>query len=64
MSCRSSSCVSALALALALLPACTQVRGRKRIQEANELYRRGRYAEAVALYREAEALVRTCRCSG
>ena len=57
MSCRSSSCVSALALALALLPACTQVRGRKRIQEANELYRRGRYAEAVALYRQAEALV-------
>ena len=57
MSCRSSSCVSALALAIALLPACTQVRGRKRIQEANELYRRGRYAEAVALYRQAESLV-------
>jgi tetratricopeptide (TPR) repeat protein len=34
-----------------------QVRGRKRIQEANELYRRGKYAEAVALYEEAEALV-------
>lgn len=57
MSCRSSSCVSALALAVALLASCTQVRGRKRIQEANELYRRGRYAEAVALYRQAEALV-------
>jgi tetratricopeptide (TPR) repeat protein len=64
MSCRFSSCASAptptLALALALLavlPACSQVRGRKRIQEANELYHRGRYAEAVALYREAEALV-------
>ncbi|HVV52034.1 MAG TPA: hypothetical protein VHO06_20365 [Polyangia bacterium] len=57
MSCRSSSCASALLLALALLPACSQVRGRKRIQEANELYRRGKYAEAVALYKEAEAMV-------
>ncbi len=57
MSSRSSSCASALALAIVLLPACTQVRGRKRIQEANELYRRGRYAEAVTLYKEAEALV-------
>ena len=57
MSSRSSSCVSALALAIVLLPACTQVRGRKRIQEANELYRRGRYAEAVTLYKEAEPLV-------
>jgi tetratricopeptide (TPR) repeat protein len=57
MSSRSSSFASALALAIVFLPACTQVRGRKRIQEANELYRRGRYAEAVTLYREAEALV-------
>jgi tetratricopeptide (TPR) repeat protein len=57
MSSRSSSCASALALAIALLPACTQVRGRKRIQDANELYRRGKYAEAVALYKEAEAFV-------
>src|SRR5580692_9699854 len=59
MSSRSSSCASALALAIVLLPACTQVRGRKRIQEANELYRRGRYAEAVTLYKEAEPLVPT-----
>ena len=57
MSSRSSSCASAVALAIVLLPACTQVRGRKRIQEANELYRRGRYAEAVTLYKEAEPLV-------
>jgi|SRR5579871_2087891 len=59
MSCRFSSCTSALALALAiaLSPSCSQVRGRKRIQDANELYRRGKYAEAVALYKEAEALV-------
>jgi tetratricopeptide (TPR) repeat protein len=57
MSSKFSSCASALALAIVLLPACTQVRGRKRIQEANELYRRGRYAEAVTLYKDAEALV-------
>jgi tetratricopeptide (TPR) repeat protein len=55
MSYRYSICVST-ALVL-LLGGCTQVRGRKRIQEANELYRRGKYAEAVALYQEAEALV-------
>jgi tetratricopeptide (TPR) repeat protein len=57
MSFRFSSCASAVALALCLLPACSQVRGRKRIREANELYHRGKYAEAVTLYKEAEALV-------
>jgi tetratricopeptide (TPR) repeat protein len=59
MSSRSSSCASARALAivLLLLPACTQVRGRKRIQEANELYHRGKYAEAVAVFQQAEAFV-------
>jgi len=60
MSFRSSSSTrasAALAVVLAVLPACSQVRGRKRIQDANELYRRGRYTEAVALYKEAEAFV-------
>jgi len=60
MSCRSSICIELaplLAVALVLLPSCTQVRGRKRIQEANELYRRGKYAEAVAHFEEAEAFV-------
>ena len=57
MSFRSSSCASAVVLAILFLPACTQVRGRKRIREANELYHRGKYAEAVTLYKEAEALV-------
>jgi tetratricopeptide (TPR) repeat protein len=33
------------------------VRGRKRVQEANQLYKSGRYAEAVAAFEEAEALV-------
>src|SRR5579884_1501994 len=56
MSCRSSICASALA-ALLLLPSCSQVRGRKRIQDANELYRRGKYAQAVAEFEEAEAFV-------
>ena len=36
---------------------CSEVRGRKRIQEANELYKRGRYQEAVAAFEAAEALV-------
>jgi tetratricopeptide (TPR) repeat protein len=36
---------------------CSEVRGRKRIQEANELYKRGRYHEAVAVFESAEALV-------
>jgi len=58
MSCRSSTFARAsLVAALLLFPSCTQVRGRKRIQEANELYRRGKYAEAVALFQEAEAFV-------
>jgi tetratricopeptide (TPR) repeat protein len=57
MSFRFSSCASTVALALLFLPACTQVRGRKRIREANELYHRGKYAEAVTLYKQAEALV-------
>jgi tetratricopeptide (TPR) repeat protein len=57
MSCRSSISVSAFAALLLLLPSCTQVRGRKRIQDANELYRRGKYAEAVALFEQAEAFV-------
>jgi tetratricopeptide (TPR) repeat protein len=48
---------------LLLLPAlagavgCSQVRGRKLIQEGNELYKQGRYGEAVARFERAEALV-------
>jgi len=57
MSCRSTTCIS-LAVALALPAAgCSEVRGRKRIQEANELYKRGRYQEAVAAFEAAEPLV-------
>ena len=56
MSYRSSTFVKA-AFALLLLSGCNQVRGRKRIQDANELYRRGKYVQAVAEFEEAEAFV-------
>jgi tetratricopeptide (TPR) repeat protein len=36
---------------------CSEVRGRKMLQEANELYKRGRYQEAVGLFERAEKLV-------
>ena len=36
---------------------CRQVRGRKAIQDANELYKKGQYVEAVALFERAQALV-------
>jgi tetratricopeptide (TPR) repeat protein len=46
------------ALALALLGfGCSEVRGRKLVQEGNDLYKKGRYADAVAVFSEAEQLV-------
>jgi tetratricopeptide (TPR) repeat protein len=63
MSCRSTSFINRLGAALVALSAasgaggCSEVRGRKRIQEANELYKRGRYHEAVAAFESAETLV-------
>jgi len=58
MSSRFSICISIASVALALSAAgCSEVRGRKKIQEANELYKRGRYQEAVAVFEQAEALV-------
>jgi len=59
MSFRSTSFIRrsvALVAACAAL-GCSEVRGRKRIQEANELYKRGRYREAVAAFEAAETLV-------
>jgi tetratricopeptide (TPR) repeat protein len=44
-------------LGLALASGCSDVRGRKLVQEANDLYKRGRYSDAIAMYTEAEALV-------
>jgi tetratricopeptide (TPR) repeat protein len=48
--------LSGLAFAL-LLAGCSEVRGRKLVQEGNDLYKRGRYAEAVAVFEKAERLV-------
>src|SRR5215468_4369849 len=56
MSCRSTTFISLLLFGLVPL-GCSEVRGRKKIQEANELYKRGRYREAVAAFEAAEALV-------
>ncbi len=36
---------------------CRQVRGRKAIQDANELYKKGQYVQAVAEFERAQALV-------
>jgi tetratricopeptide (TPR) repeat protein len=36
---------------------CSEVRGRKLVQEGNELYKNGRYGEAVAAFEQAETLV-------
>jgi tetratricopeptide (TPR) repeat protein len=62
MSFRSSTSSNALIALIALVAAggalgCSEVRGRKKIQEANELYKRGRYREAVAAFEAAAALV-------
>jgi tetratricopeptide (TPR) repeat protein len=36
---------------------CRDLRGRQKVREGNHLYRQGRYAEAIAAYRQAEALI-------
>jgi tetratricopeptide (TPR) repeat protein len=36
---------------------CRQVRGRKAIQDANELYKKGQYVEAVSVFERAQVLV-------
>ena len=36
---------------------CRQVRGRKAIQDANELYKKGQYVQAVELFERAQTLV-------
>ena len=48
---------SSLCVVLLAQLGCTEVRGRKKIQEANELYKRGRYQQAVAAFEAAETLV-------
>jgi tetratricopeptide (TPR) repeat protein len=49
--------LAVLALAPCLAAGCSDVRGRKLIQDANDLYKHGHYAEAVAVYEQAEPLV-------
>jgi tetratricopeptide (TPR) repeat protein len=46
-----------VALAAATLCGCGELRGRRLIQRANQLYRDGQYKEAVAMFREAEQFV-------
>ena len=47
-----------LCLAVTLLAAsCSEVRGRRQVQEANRLYKDGHYKEAVAAFEEAEKYV-------
>jgi tetratricopeptide (TPR) repeat protein len=48
---------TALLLLLAACSGCSEVRGRRRIQKANQLFRDGQYKEAVAMFREAEQFV-------
>jgi tetratricopeptide (TPR) repeat protein len=36
---------------------CRDLRGRHKVREGNHLYREGRYADALAAYRQAEALI-------
>ena len=56
--CTSSTRRLWLALAaVALATGCSEVRGRKLVQEGAELYKSGRYAEAVGVFEQAEALV-------
>lgn len=52
-----SRTIAVLLAAAAVGGGCAEVRGRKKVQEANELYKRGKYAEAVATYDEAAELI-------
>jgi tetratricopeptide (TPR) repeat protein len=54
---RSRARIALAGLALGGLFGCSEVRGRKLVQEGDDLYKRGRYAEAVAVFEQAEPLV-------
>jgi tetratricopeptide (TPR) repeat protein len=47
----------ALLVLLSACGGCSEVRGRRRLQKANQLYRDGQYKEAVAMFQEAEQFV-------
>ena len=46
-----------LAVALVFGVGCSELRGRRRIREGNQLYREGRFAEALSWFQAAEPLV-------
>jgi tetratricopeptide (TPR) repeat protein len=46
-----------LAVALLLGSGCSELRGRRRIREGNQLFREGRFAEALSWFQAAEPLV-------
>ena len=47
----------AVTMLLVLVGGCTQLRGRRKIQEGNAAYKRGDFAAAVSAFHEAEAFV-------
>jgi len=49
--------LAVIGVAVIGLSGCTEVRGRKTIQEANDLYRANKYLEAVAVFEKAESMV-------
>jgi len=54
---RASVLVFLVLLGAMALGGCGELRGRRLIQKANQLYRDGQYKEAVAMFREAEHFV-------
>jgi tetratricopeptide (TPR) repeat protein len=55
---RSKRIISFVSLAAAMLASgCTEVRGRKCVQEANKHYKDGNYKEAIQKFEEAETLI-------
>ena len=46
-----------IAVALLFGSGCSELRGRRRIREGNQLYREGKFAEALSWFQAAEALV-------
>ena len=55
--------IAVVALATAV-GGCSQLRGRRLNQQANELYKQGRYQEAMALFDQAVELVPELPCCG
>ena len=54
---RAPALLAVIALGAAGLSGCRELRGRKLIQDGTELYKKGKYVEAVELFQRAEPLV-------